>query len=100
MTGSKIQFVINVQMQINLKDSVIILDEAHNIEDTCREVASVDLRDDNLSIAAKECEKLALLGQKHHVHTTIQNYFTDFIKFLNIIDVKDNVSTLVKLSRY
>jgi len=30
-------------MLINLKDQIVVLDEAHNIEDSAREAASVEL---------------------------------------------------------
>jgi Fanconi anemia group J protein len=81
-------------MQINLKDSVVILDEAHNIEDICRQVVNVDLRDDDLNVAAKECEKLSKDRVANcNTYSTIQNYLSDTVKFLDIIDVKHNVST-------
>lgn len=39
---------IREAMGINLKDNVIVLDEAHNIEDTAREAGSFELSNDKL----------------------------------------------------
>ncbi|XP_076294885.1 Fanconi anemia group J protein homolog [Lasioglossum baleicum] len=50
---------IRESMQLNITDHVIILDEAHNIEDICRDVASVDFREDYLDAAAADCMYLA-----------------------------------------
>jgi len=81
-------------MQINLKDSVVILDEAHNIEEICRQVINVDLRDDSLNVAAKECEKLSKdRAADCNTYSIIQSYLTDTVNFLDIIDVKHNVRT-------
>jgi len=87
-----------MQMQINLKDDVVILDEAHNIEEVCRQTVNVDLRDDDLNVAGKECEKLSK-DRGQSIYSTIQDYLSDTVKFLNIIDVKHNVSTYCLLLR-
>lgn len=41
---------IRQAMNINLKNSIIILDEAHNIEDTCRDSASFNITSRHVSI--------------------------------------------------
>eukprot|EP01103_Thecamoeba_quadrilineata_P010266 TRINITY_DN2163_c0_g1_i2.p1 TRINITY_DN2163_c0_g1~~TRINITY_DN2163_c0_g1_i2.p1 ORF type:complete len:455 (+),score=74.05 TRINITY_DN2163_c0_g1_i2:69-1433(+) len=46
-----IEPTIRDSMKINLKDSIIIFDEAHNIEDTCRSSASVEIKLEDLKIA-------------------------------------------------
>ncbi|XP_011336322.1 Fanconi anemia group J protein homolog isoform X2 [Ooceraea biroi] len=82
---------IRESMKINLKDNVVILDEAHNVEDICRDVASVNLRDDELNNAAKECQNLSFdRVPARDAYTTIHNYLADVEKFLNNIDVKDD----------
>ena len=35
--------VVRTAMQIDIENAVLIFDEAHNIEDTCREAASCDV---------------------------------------------------------
>ncbi|KMQ92242.1 fanconi anemia group j protein [Lasius niger] len=97
-------------MQINLKGDIVILDEAHNIEDICRDAASVDLRDDNLAIAAYDCKNVwckcrdrdqdiyyenvscKCRNRDRDIYITIQTYLTDIVKFLGTLDAKQNVS--------
>ncbi|KAL6267626.1 hypothetical protein P5V15_000701, partial [Pogonomyrmex californicus] len=81
---------IRESMQINLRGNIVILDEAHNVEDICREAASVSLKDYELTNAAKECLHLLHKGRDHHVYDTIHRYLMDFVKFLKSIDVKED----------
>jgi len=83
-------------MQINLKGDIVILDEAHNVEDMCREAASVKFRDDEFTIAIKECEHLLKKGRDRVTYSTIQEYLTDIVKFLKNVEVKDSVSVSIK----
>ncbi|XP_072750132.1 Fanconi anemia group J protein homolog isoform X2 [Anoplolepis gracilipes] len=81
---------IRESMQINLKGDIVILDEAHNIEDTCREAASVNLRNDELRIAANDCKE-----RDRNFYNIIEKYLTDIAKFLENIDVKENGNEMV-----
>ena len=45
-------------MNINLKDEVVVLDEAHNIEDSAREAASVSITSSQLVDMMEELDKL------------------------------------------
>ncbi|XP_011637697.1 Fanconi anemia group J protein-like isoform X2 [Pogonomyrmex barbatus] len=83
---------IRESMQINLRGNIVILDEAHNVEDICREAASVSLKDYELTNAAKECLHLLHKGRDHHVYDTIHRYLMDFVKFLKNVDVKEDVN--------
>ncbi|XP_030041551.1 Fanconi anemia group J protein isoform X2 [Microcaecilia unicolor] len=47
---------IRESMDINLKDQVVILDEAHNIEDCCRESASFTVTEEQLKSARDEID--------------------------------------------
>lgn len=47
------------QMQISLKGNVVILDEAHNIEDSAREAASQSLTQDSILKAMWDIESLS-----------------------------------------
>ncbi|XP_011143654.1 Fanconi anemia group J protein homolog [Harpegnathos saltator] len=81
---------IRESMQINLKNDIVILDEAHNIEDFCREAASVDIKDVNLISASKECEKLShLRNVNKYMYITIHSYLQDLVNFLQNVDVKE-----------
>lgn len=88
-----------MQMQINLKGDIVILDEAHNIEDTCREAASVNFRSDELRIAAEDCthwgRKYCNRNRDRDIYTIIETYLTDIAKFLETIDVKPNMSVYI-----
>jgi len=46
------------KMNLKLKGHVIIVDEAHNIEDQCREAASLQLDQTNMNLAKADCEKV------------------------------------------
>ncbi|XP_031834179.2 Fanconi anemia group J protein homolog isoform X1 [Nomia melanderi] len=77
---------IRESMQLDLKEQVIILDEAHNIEDSCREVASVNFREDHLQATAIECESLAKRRPTDaFTYTTIKLYILKLHKFLKSI---------------
>lgn len=43
-------------MEISLKDQVVVLDEAHNIEDSAREAASASITQEQLDNARNELE--------------------------------------------
>lgn len=83
-------------MQLDLKGHVIILDEAHNIEDICRDVASVSFRHDHLSNAASDCETLA--KQRSHdneTYNTLKLYISKLMEFLKTIPLNKVVSFLL-----
>lgn len=44
-------------MNITLKGDILILDEAHNIEDSCREAAGLSVVQDQIFDAIKDCEE-------------------------------------------
>ena len=45
-------------MDINLKDEIVVLDEAHNIEDFAREAASISCTSSQLQDMIEELNKL------------------------------------------
>jgi len=47
---------------MKLQGHVIIVDEAHNIEDKCREASSLQIDQINLNLAKMDCEKVSKLG--------------------------------------
>ncbi|NWZ91911.1 FANCJ protein, partial [Nesospiza acunhae] len=59
---------IRDSMDINLKDQVVILDEAHNIEDCARESVSYGVTESQLRAAREELDFMVSnsIRQKHH----------------------------------
>ncbi|XVE56290.1 hypothetical protein DITRI_Ditri03aG0226800 [Diplodiscus trichospermus] len=53
--------VIRGAMDVDIKEAIIVLDEAHNIEDTAREAGSVDLEEDALLKLKMELEQLYIM---------------------------------------
>ena len=47
---------IRASMSIGLRSNVIILDEAHNIEDSAREAASGSFTQENFRLVLNDCE--------------------------------------------
>ncbi|XP_076761433.1 Fanconi anemia group J protein homolog [Xylocopa sonorina] len=74
---------IRETIQLDVQNQIIILDEAHNIEDICRDVASVNFRYDSLQNAALECE--ALTKQRafdFDTYNTLKAYILNLSLFL------------------
>ena len=74
-------------MQLDLQHQVIILDEAHNIEDLCRDVASANFREDELRAVGMECHILAKQRQKHDfaIYNNLKLYLFQLADFLKTI---------------
>lgn len=70
-----------LQMLIKLKDQVVIIDEAHNIENICRDVGSTTFREDHLAEIIDDC-RLVFVGTNNSVYQELQYYLE---KFLNMI---------------
>lgn len=74
-----------LKMNLKVKGHVIIVDEAHNIEDQCREAASLQLDQTNMNLARADCEKVykscsnslsySRLVSVHYVCATIFVYY-------------------------
>lgn len=84
-------------MQLNLKGQIIILDEAHNIEDICREVASVSFREDHLQVVVNECETVAKerFGENPAAYTTLCLFISRMLQFLSSVELNKSVSRLI-----
>ena len=53
---------VRASMKIPVKDNIIILDEAHNIEDAARESAGGTFSQEDFRLALNDCEKV-----RHHI---------------------------------
>lgn len=63
-------FFFFFKMEINLKGQVVILDEAHNIEDSAREAVSYSVTESQLNAAREELDFMVNnnIRQKDHEH--------------------------------
>ncbi|VDI74443.1 fanconi anemia group J protein [Mytilus galloprovincialis] len=79
--------IIRQNMEISLKDEIVILDEAHNIEDSAREGGSESFTDDQLDKAIKEIHEMIIHGIKPAEHLRLQQMVEGFMKIIqNNID--------------
>ncbi|XP_043509192.1 Fanconi anemia group J protein-like [Frieseomelitta varia] len=95
---------IRESMQLDLKDQVIILDEAHNIEDICREVASVSFREDHLQVVLKECESLGkarVSDVNPGAYHVLSMFVSRVLQLLGSVDLnKSNYNNEIRSSPY
>ncbi|RLN97186.1 hypothetical protein BBJ28_00007138 [Nothophytophthora sp. Chile5] len=70
---------IRAAVGINLKNAIIVLDEAHNVEDTCRSSASVELTTDVLAAAIKAFSVVI----KHGSRPTTYNMLLKLLNGIN-----------------
>lgn len=56
------------QMEINLKEQIVVLDEAHNIEDCARESASFTLNHTQLLLARDEIDGMVTHNIRREQH--------------------------------
>ncbi|ELQ73865.1 Helicase of the DEAD superfamily, partial [Trachipleistophora hominis] len=73
-------------MGIELKDSVVIVDEAHNIEDACRSAGSIELTNDTIDIMLKELVGVYRRVEEYREDLVVLNYFLR--KMRGLSDVK------------
>lgn len=59
-------------MEINLKGQVVILDEAHNIEDCARESASYSVTEAQLRLAREELDAMVNSNIRRHGHEPLR----------------------------
>ncbi|XP_060833332.1 Fanconi anemia group J protein homolog isoform X1 [Rhopalosiphum padi] len=79
--------VIRRTMNLKLKGHVIIVDEAHNIEDQCRDAASLQLDQTNMNLAKADCEKICRSSGNSVTYGRLARYLSDLSKW---IDEKSN----------
>eukprot|EP00884_Botryococcus_braunii_P014096 jgi/Botrbrau1/22688/Bobra.0132s0029.3 len=74
--------VVRAAMSIDLSGSVLIFDEAHNIEDICREAASLELELDLLEAARDKCERCHLAGGRSDLYLPLKQTLQNVINWL------------------
>ncbi|XP_075760829.1 Fanconi anemia group J protein [Pelodiscus sinensis] len=63
---------IRESMEINLKDQIVILDEAHNIEDCARESASYSVTETQLRFAREELDMMVINNIRRKDHDPLR----------------------------
>lgn len=73
---------------MKLQGNVIIVNEAHNIEDQCREAASLKLDQASLNLAKMDCERLSKLGNNSSSFAAMVsiNRFRNIIRYIKCYD--------------
>uniref|UniRef100_A0A2H8TS50 DNA 5'-3' helicase n=1 Tax=Melanaphis sacchari TaxID=742174 RepID=A0A2H8TS50_9HEMI len=75
--------VIRSTMNLKLKGHVIIVDEAHNIEDQCREAASLQLDQTLMNLAKADCEKIYKSCGNSVTYGRLARYLSDLSKWID-----------------
>ncbi|XP_063541284.1 Fanconi anemia group J protein homolog isoform X2 [Cydia strobilella] len=74
---------IRSNMQIDVRDQIIIIDEAHNIEDICRDAATQTVTRDDIQVAIKE---LAHVADYRYANQDVLSYIDILLKTLKFWD--------------
>jgi Rad3-related DNA helicase len=62
-------------MNLQLRGSVVLLDEAHNIEDCCRDAGSYSVLYDDIFQSVKDCSRVASMDILPEVHNSLVWYY-------------------------
>jgi len=75
LSAVEVIFKLMLQMNLQLRGTVILLDEAHNIEDCCREAGSYSVLCDDIFQSMKDCKRVASMELLPEVHNSVvQNH--------------------------
>ncbi|XP_066932023.1 Fanconi anemia group J protein homolog [Clytia hemisphaerica] len=75
--------LIRNQMMINLKDQIVVLDEAHNIEDSAREAGSVQLTTIQLDDTVKDLSDMISCNISVNMHNCLLNLCNGILGWIN-----------------
>ena len=67
---------IRASMDINLNNQIVILDEAHNIEDSARDAASAKFKLDDVVAAMQDCERMVEHKVLPEVHQSLAAFLS------------------------
>ncbi|XP_058805941.1 Fanconi anemia group J protein homolog [Phymastichus coffea] len=89
--------IIRDTMQLTLKNDIVIIDEAHNIESICRDVSSADFREDNIGEAIEDCKYNFNQTNDSATYECIKQYLEDMAKLIcdQILPTPENVNAEV-----
>eukprot|EP00249_Psilotum_nudum_P005576 c19029_g1_i1 orf=1-1221(-) len=75
--------IIRRAMEINVHDAIIILDEAHNIEDIAREAGSIDLEINILEVMRMELEQLSTMGPSNDCYQPLLDMIQELLCWIH-----------------
>ena len=67
---------IRGSMEISLRNQIVILDEAHNIEDSARDAASGSFKLDDVEVAMKDCEAMVEADVLPDIHRSLAEFLS------------------------
>ncbi|KAH6566193.1 hypothetical protein BASA60_009568, partial [Batrachochytrium salamandrivorans] len=70
---------VRATSNISLKDSILIIDEAHNIEGTCMESGSFDVTEQDMTETNADIEVIAKQGEHQNEYQTLSRMIRGFI---------------------
>lgn len=83
--------VVRDSSDVYLKNSIIILDEAHNIEDVCRNAASFDFTDFELALAMHNLnQKMNDILKSPHKNDITNEYYENMSQVCFIFTISNN----------
>ncbi|KAL4223086.1 Fanconi anemia group J protein [Mactra antiquata] len=74
--------LVRKSMEINLKDQIVILDEAHNIEDSSRDAASGSVTTEQITNAIENIQQLLDIDYKFADHLKLKNMLDSLLMFI------------------
>ncbi|KAE8884292.1 Fanconi anemia group J [Phytophthora fragariae] len=89
---------IRAAVGITLKDSIIVLDEAHNVEDTCRSSASVEVTTDVLAASVKAFSIVIKHGSRPKTYNALLKLLNGISRWLQSVD--SNANAILQPSGY
>jgi Fanconi anemia group J protein len=70
-------------MNLQLRGAVILLDEAHNIEDCCREAGSYSVLYDDIFQSMKDCKRVASMELLPEVHNSLALFLNNLMNWMS-----------------
>ncbi|GMF19040.1 unnamed protein product [Phytophthora lilii] len=89
---------IRAAVGITLKDSIVVLDEAHNVEDTCRSSASVEVTTDVLAASIKAFTLVIKHGNRPKTYNALLKLLNGMNRWLQ--SVNSNANAILQPSGY
>ncbi|GMF41298.1 unnamed protein product [Phytophthora fragariaefolia] len=83
---------------ITLKDSIVVLDEAHNVEDTCRSSASVEVTAEVLTASIKAFSIVIKHGNRPKMYNALLKLLNGINRWLQSVD--SNANAILQPSGY